>query len=444
MLRKINLKLFCLLFLFPQIVFAEELSKTDLDYFNNAIELEKSGDEEEASKIYTELLKSNDKSVSLSSALILAQKIVKQERFSDAVKYYQWILQQDPQLTQARFELALCYMKLGYWSSADYQLRLALSSKNLTSEAKSLMEYYRFLIRQNKNWNFWFNIGAAPDNNINNATGGEQCVNYLGMVLCNQLAEKEKAVGFNVSFGGSYENKLSDNWRLRHEAMIWSSTYDKKEYDDLYLTYTMGPKYIWGRGEVFIGPSVYRRWLNHQPYSSALGLKVNSNFDITNSVAFGLELSYMPTKYDDYSDVLDGYVKGINSRVSYSFDASKYFILKTGIEEESTKDVLNSNIKVNYALGFGVELPYGFSMYLEPSVLKTKYKYPRTFVKNYALEDIKEDDTTKKFLFSITNKRFSMFGLIPTFAYVYTNKESNVWQKQYKKSTFELTVNKSF
>lgn len=226
---------FLLSFLAPTICFAEENSDKDIGYFNAATQMDVAGDEKTASQIYYALLQSENNDVSIASALTLAQKFVKVEDFHSAVKYYKWILQQRPDFAQARFELALCYMKLKRWNQADYQLRLALSAKDLTEEAKQLMLYYRFLIKQNKNWNIWFNLGAAPDNNINNGKGGTECVNTIFGPLCNTLKEPESAIGMNLTLGGSYEFSLSDQWRWKSEANIYSNTYTNHDYDDLYL-----------------------------------------------------------------------------------------------------------------------------------------------------------------------------------------------------------------
>ena len=62
------------------------------------------------------------------------------------------------------------------WYRADHHLRLALAGKDIPENIKKQMLYYRYVARRNKNWNIWFNFGAAPDNNINQVTGGEECV----------------------------------------------------------------------------------------------------------------------------------------------------------------------------------------------------------------------------------------------------------------------------
>ncbi len=430
--------------LLPKIAFANSEVLDYKENFTKAKELLREGKIEDSIKIYSELLQSDEPEIKIESLFQLGNISLGLGQIDIAIKYYETILNIDPKAVRVRLELARAYLLKGDFSKSKYHFTLVKSEKDLPKEVTEKINSLLYFIRQNKNWDFWFNFGAAPDNNINNATGGQQCINYYGMILCNKLDDKEKAIGFNVAFGGSHEYKISDNWRLRNEAVGWSSTYDKKEYDDLYLGYTIGPKYVWNRGEVFTGLSSYRRWLNHQPYSYAIGLRINSNYDLSKHLSVGLGLSYMPTKYDDYGSSLDGDVRGINTRLFYAFDTSKYLIFKAGYDKENTKEKVYSNTKTNYGLGFGMELPYGFSIYLEPSILYTQYEEPRWFVKNLGFEEIKEKDITRKYSFSISNRKISLWGFTPTLSYVYTDKNSNVWQREFEKSSFEVTINQRF
>lgn len=442
-IRKWQLFLIFAIFL-PNIAFADDKISDGIKNLSSADELVKKGEFGEAIQIYSKLLKSNVKEFHIEALFQLGNIALNIGDVDTAIDYYETILNIDPQIVRVRLELARAHLIKENWMKANYHFRLAASDKNIPPEVKENIDAALYYIRKNKNWHVWFNVGAAPDDNINNATEGEQCIDYYGMILCNKLADKEKAFGFNVALGGSHEYKISDNWRLKNEIVVWSSTYDKKEYDDLYLGYTIGPKYVWNRGEIFSGFSSYRRWINHQPYSYALGLKININYDVSKHLSAGLGLSYIPTKYDDYGNILNGDVKGINTRLFYAFDVSKYFILKAEYDDEQTKEKAYSNIKTNYALGFGIELPYGFSIYLEPSISYIRYKEPRFFVRNLSFEEIKEKDITKRYSFSISNRKISLWGFTPTLSYVYTDKNSNIWQREFEKSAFELSINQRF
>lgn len=375
---------------------------------------------------------------------LIASIYIAEGKLDDAIEIYRFILDYQPNIPSIRLKLAELYLMQGSYYKADYHFRLAATDKNLPEEVQKNIAMALYFVRQNKNWNFWFNFGAAPDNNVNNATGGEQCINYYGLILCNQLADKEKAVGFNVAFGGNYELKLSDRWRLRNEAVIYNSTYNKSEYDDLYLSYVLGPKYVWGRGEVFTGLTMSRRWLDHQPYNKTLGGRVDLDYDITKHLSAALSTYFTPTYYDDYHNLLDGDVYGVRARLFYTFDASKYLAFKFGFEKENTEEKMYANNKKSYGIGFGVELPYGFSMYVEPSILFTDYKDERPVVKDYSYVYIKEADITRKYMLNLSNRNIKFWGFVPTLTYTYTDKSSNIWQKEYAKSTVEFTVNQRF
>ena len=377
---------------------------------------------------------------------LIATIDIAEGKIDEAIEIYRFILDYQPNIPSIRLKLAELYLKQGSFYKADYHFRLAATDKNLPETVQQNIAMALYFIRQNKNWNFWFNFGAAPDNNINNASGGEQCIDYMGtgMILCNQLSDKEKAIGFNVSFGGNYEFKLSDRWRLRNEAVVYNSTYDKSEYDDLYLSYVVGGKYVYNRGDIFAGITTSHRWLNHSSYNSTLGGRIDFDYDFTKHISGALSTYFTPTYYYDYKDILNGDVYGFRARLFYTFDASKYIAFKVGYEKEDTKSKMYANTKNSYAIGFGAELPFGFSIYLEPSILYVDYKEERPFVKNLAFVDIKESDITRKYSVSLSNRKIKLWGFVPTLNYVYTDKSSNVWQKEYAKSTVEFTINQSF
>ena len=386
----------------------------------------------------------NIRELEIERLYLLALIATKEQKYDEAIEIYRFILDYEPNIANIRFRLAELYLIKEDWWRADYHYRLALAHKGLPFPVQYRIRQALYYIRKNKNWNVWFNFGIAPDNNINNTTAGEQCVMTMFGVMCNTLDEPEKDVGFNVSIGGNYEFKLSDNWRLRNEAFVYNAKYSDKKYDDTYLYYVLGLKYVYEKGDVFFGPTFSRRYLGHKAYNYSTGFMVQTGYDITKQLNANLTLSYTPTYYDDYGDILDGDTKSARLRLFYALDSSKYLIFRTGYEYEKTKDRAYTNDRINLALGFGAELPYGFHVYAEPSVLFTNYKGERWTVKNYQFEQIKERDVTQRYSISISNRNLSFWGMVPTLTYSYTDKNSNIWQREYEKSLIEFSIQKSF
>ena len=224
------------------------------------------GELDNAEKILTQIPQMSG-ALEIERWFLLGRIAAYRDNFDDAIKIYRTILDTYPDLARVRFELAICYMKIGQWYRADYQLRLAMAGEDLSEDVRQMMNYYRYLVRQNKNWNIYFNFGAAPDNNVNNATGGTECIMTIFGPMCRNLIEPESAIGLNFTLGGDYEFRLADQWRWKSEAGVYSNIYNLHDYDDIYLYFGTGPRYIWSRGDVWLAGIGSRRWYGWRGYN---------------------------------------------------------------------------------------------------------------------------------------------------------------------------------
>lgn len=384
----------------------------------------------------------DEKEFEIERLFLLGQIAKYEDDFDTAIKYFRSILNDYPNLARVRMELATTYMLNQSWLKADYNLRLA-SSEDIPEVVNENIRRMLFIIRQNKNYNFWFNMGIAPDNNINNAQAGSQCISTIFGILCNELPEPEKSVGFNLSFGGDYEARLSDNFRLRNDFAVFGSLYDKKKYDDLYVSFSTGPKYVYSKGDIWTALTMSKRWLGHKSYNDTLGFKLQTSYDFSRRFSMLCGFNYIPTHYDEYK-MLDGEIINSNIILSYILNSSSYLRFKIGIENENTQDEIYTNTKSNYAIGIGGELPYGFNIYVEPSIQYINYDNERSFVKDFTFTNIKEKSIIRKYSISLANKKIDIYGFSPTITYSYTDKNSNVWQNEYTKSAIEFTMTQRF
>ncbi len=375
---------------------------------------------------------------------LLAQIASRTGDVDTAIKIYHKILDAQPNLARVRFELALCYMHQKKWRRADYHLRLAMAGKDLPENARAMMNYYRYIIRKNKNWNIWFNFGAAPDNNVNNSVGGQECVMTMFGLMCRDLADPESAVGMNFTLGGDYEFKLSEHWRWKSDANIYSNIYDKHDYDDLYLSLSTGPRYVWGNGDVWMAAVAARRWYGWDAYNRSIGVRLDTNYDFTRRLSGGLYLRFMNNTYDEYDDILSGQTYSANTRLTYSFNASVYMLLRGGITREAAKSDTYSYWQPSAGVGIGAELPWGFHVYAEPSVYWTRYDAARWTVKNNRFTEITEHDFTHRYAVSLSNNKLDIWGFVPTVTVSYTKRESNIWQREYDKTALEFTMQQRF
>lgn len=406
--------------------------------------LVESGDLEHANQILTMMPQMGNVALEIERWFLLGQIAQKQGDFESAIKIYQKILDGQPDLARVRFELATCYMHTKQWARADYHLRLAMAGKDLPDDVRAVMNYYRYIVRQNKNWNVWFNVGVAPDNNVNNASGGTEVYNHQWGTFYHELDEPEQAVGTNLTLGGNYEFKLSDQWRWKSEANIYSNVYNISRYDDLYLSFAMGPRFVWTHGDVWFAPMTTRRWYGWERYNWSAGVRLDTNYDFTRRLSGGLYLRTTKNHYDMYGDILDGYTYSGNFRMTYSFGASLYMNLYTGLMREDTMRPDYSYWQPSVSIGVGAELPMGFHVYLEPSVYWTNYDAARTVIRDGVWAQITENSFSQRYSVSVSNNKLDFWGFVPTLMVSYTKRDSNIWQREFDKIAVEFTMRQRF
>ena len=450
MLKK---SLFILFILISPIVSLAEPTNSTKNIFMSPTDVVKlagdlvyAGKYDSAQDILIKMPQTNNLPAEIERWYLLAQIEQRKGNIDEAIRIYRKILDDQPDLSKIRYELAICYMMKGQWYRADYHLRLAMAGKDIPEDIKQRMMYLRYVVRQNKNWNVWFNFGAAPDTNVNQAVGGKECVvvDDNGTLWCRDLPEPESVVGKNVLLGGNYEFKLNNNWRWKNDAMIYMNIYDKHDYDDLFLSASTGPRYVWDDGDVWLAGIVNRRWYGWERYNWSYGVKLSANYDFTRKLSSGITLRTLKNLFDEYGDYMDGYTYSALPYVSYSLDATKYIVLRGNIEKETAKADAYANNRYGFGIGFGSVLPYGFNIYLEPNFTWTKYLGDRVYVEHNATKLGKEKDFLQRYSVSLSNNKLDVWGFVPTITVSYTNKASNIHSREYEKWTTEFTFQQRF
>ncbi len=421
-----------------------EVTVSAVDAVKMAGDMVYAGNYDSAMQILTKMPQTNNLSVEIERWYLIAQIEQRSGNIDEAIKIYRKILDDQPSLAKIRYELALCYMQKHQWYRADYHLRLAMAGNDIPPEIRQKMMYLRYIARKNKKWNAWFNFGAAPDNNVNQASGGaEYIINEWGEFK-RVLPEPEKAVGFNFLLGGNYEFTLANHWRWKNEANIYTNIYNKHKFDDLYLSFASGPRYIWERGDVWMAGIVSRRWYGWERYNWGAGGKIDTHYDWSRKLSTGLTLQVINNDFDEYGDYMNGQTYTVAPHVAYSLDSTKYVILRGGVDRETAKNDIYANWRYNVGIGFGAEIPFGFSVYVEPSFYWTNYDGARWAVKDYTFKEITERDFTQRYMLSVSNNKIDVWGFVPTFTFSYTNRKSNIPMREYDKWTTEFTLRQRF
>lgn len=415
-----------------------------IDTLKTAGDLIDKGDPARAKQILTDMPQSQDESVEIERLFLLGKIAQEQNDYDTAIEIFSKILNIQPGLAKARYELAVCYIYDEQWTRADYHLRLAMAGDDLSDDMKQKIDYYRYFIRQNKNWDVRFRIGTTPDTNVNNGNGGQECIVDGVPRFCRDAKDLESIKGTNFSTGGEYEFKLSEHWRWKTDALLYTDMYNKSGYDDLYLSASTGPRYIWSRGDIWLAGIAAKRWYDEKSYNHAYGSKVDANYDFTRKLYGGITVWMLDNKYEHFGEYLNSQVYATDMRLTYSLDARMYVTIKYGVTRENAETPSYSYWEPNISLGFGIELPDGFYVYAEPSFYWFYYDDTQWVAKDGVYTQMKEQDFMQKYSLSLSNNRLEFFGFTPTLILSYATKDSNVWHSGQRKYAFDITLRRRF
>lgn len=383
-------------------------------------------------------------SAKINRLYLSAQKARRQGNIKEAIHLYRQVLDEQPDFVRARFELALCYMADKQWYRADYYLRLALGAEYLPDDVRKLMEHYRYVVRKNKNSDFWFEYGDVPDMRASLADNTNGCLGNNKSGVCEKLTDSKDTSAVNIAAGADYEFKLSDNWRWKNDAILYTNLYKKQKYDDLYLSGSTGPRYVWDKGDIWLAGMVGRAWYGNEKLAWSYGAKIDANYDWTRRFSSGLILLVANNEYDKYGDLLDGQTYTAIPHFTYSIDSTKYILLRGELERETAKYDPYSNYKYGFALGFGMEMPYGFLVYLEPYFSWTNYDGTVDIVKNNVPKRVHEKYFLQKYTISLSNLKIEYMGFIPVVNVSYTTKDSNIPIPSYDRWSFGVNIKRKF
>lgn len=383
-------------------------------------------------------------SAKIKNLYLSAQTARKQGDIKEAIHLYRKVLDERPDFASARFELALCYMDDDQWDRADYYLRMAMASENLPDDAKHEMESYRYLVRQNKNWDFWSDYGGVPNTRASISNSNNGCMGEVRNGICERLTETKDDSGTYFAAGGEYEFKLSDDWRWKSDAELHTNLYEKNKYTDLYLAGSTGPRYVWDNGDAWLAGIAGRGWYGHKGYVWSYGAKVDTNYDWTRKLSSGLILLFANNVYDKYNSLMGGQTYAAVPHFTYYIDTTKYIALLGEIGRETAKVDSFANYSYGAGLGFGMEMAYGFIVYVESYFLGLNYDGKIDIVKNGVHKRVKEKDVSQRYTLSLSNAKIEIWDCIPVLKIIYTNNDSNVPMYEHDKWSFGISLKRKF
>ena len=346
------------------------------------------------------------------------------EDFAGAEHHYRAILDNDPSQTRVRLDLSYALMRQGKTEAADYHLRLAEQSGELPDDLRSTVRTARSAIRDSQSFRFGFNVGIAPDSNINNATNAETVDINLGPfalpLTLNDDARSKSGIGITANLTAAARLPVGETVNLLVEADANTVNYEGSSADDYQMQIAAGPEFQLGeamRASVqFVGT---QRWYGGEKLARNYGIRGDLQFDLREGGALAVRADAQRSDFFE-SDGFDGWSYG--ATVSYERGISKSFSLSTTafVRRNDFVGPANANWSGGVIVGIGGELPAGFNVGASATGSYAKFDSP-----DYLFSFDRREDVRYGARAVVGNRRVKVLGFSPSLEYNYSHNDSN-------------------
>ena len=346
------------------------------------------------------------------------------------------ILDRDPQLLRVRLELARTLFMERKDEQADYHFRLAAGERPPQQVIRNIVRF-REAIRARRAWRFNFEIGFAPDSNINSATE-KQTVDIYGLPF--QLDAGGRAhSGTGHFFGGDASIRLNRDGKMPIYVGAYGRSvhYRDHQFDDTYAGVEAGPEFKIGGGRLRTTASALKRWYSEEPLLTTLGGGLEYERLIGSRWTVDSSLLFRNVNYARRRDV-DGWEAAGRISAERAMGPSTLGSAWVGMERNWANDPGQAYWREQLGAGILKEIDWGLRPQLRVEVAHQLNDSP------LAPFGTKRRDWLLEGTFSVYKRDWSLQGFAPSFSLSFTRDFSTLALYDEKRLRAEFALIKAF
>lgn len=356
--------------------------------------------------------------------------------YGQAVDHFRAILVRNPGAVRVRLELARAFYLKGDHSNAYRQFQFARAG-NVPPGVIAATDRFLASIRQQKDWSYSFSLAIAPDSNINNGASADEVVLFgLPFALSDNSRSRS---GVGVAIGGALEfaPRLSERARLRIGGAVQRRDYAGKDFDDMTVVAHAGPKLTLDRWDVSFLATGFQRRVGGRRLTEGAGARIEATHHKDARTAVSLGLAGNRVRYPDYS-LQDGMSLSAWGGVLRALTPESSLIARVGASRKSAQAAELAHWSGSLGLGYYRDLPGGFSIFAEPSLVQSRYSAVDPFFGE------RRKDRLLELHVSVLNRSISLSGFTPKVGVTFARRRSSIELYDYNQRRFEFGVTSEF
>ena len=345
-------------------------------------------------------------------------------QLKEAESTFRSLLHSSPGQTRVRLELARVLTLRGKEGAANYHYRLAQKDDALPGDIREAVTGIRSILRSKRNWRASFDVGFAPDTNINSATSAETVdVNFgpiqLPLALSDD-ARETSGVGQTASANAGLRLRISQKTAMLFDLSARGVNYKGKIADDYQASLAAGPEFRIGDTAAFSVQALgEQRWFGGKRANTDIGARLGLKKILNAGQQLDFSIDGRRTN-SGFNSGYSGWIVG--GSATYERVIGKSFIASASVF--GRRSALNakefSNSSAGISLGIGGELPLGLNAGINGSVSRAKYDAAQLFFSADKRKDWRLFGRAYVGLRSIR-----VLGFSPSIEYSYSRVDSN-------------------
>lgn len=220
----------------------------------------------DAEAIYGALARDPDIDVRSEARFRLGMMLADQRRDADAALAFRAILDERPDATRVRLELARVLAAMGDEARARQQLRQAQAA-GLPPEVAQVVDRFAAALRSNRRFGGNFEFALAPDSNINRATDAKELDTVIAPLTLSDDARERSGLGAHLTGQVFARLGLSPRVSLVPRVSGDGTFYGDGQFNDLSGSALLGLEWQSGGDRLMPSLGATWRWYGGRPYA---------------------------------------------------------------------------------------------------------------------------------------------------------------------------------
>jgi hypothetical protein len=237
-----------------------------IDLFTLARREEAAGNREAAIAIYNALSRDPSLDIRAEARFREAELLIAAKRYREAAVLLRSVLDDIPEASGVRLELARVLALMGDELAARRVLRQA-EAGGLPPDVAGTVQQFSRALRSAQRFGGSLELGLAPDTNVNRATEARTLDTIIAPLTLSRDARARSGIGVKSVGGAFVRLPLTDDLSLLPRVSSVASAYGKSTYDDLSASALIGLE--WRHGRDRLTPSAGFSWRRYgsRPYA---------------------------------------------------------------------------------------------------------------------------------------------------------------------------------